>query len=292
MSPKKTAVDASRSNVYNIEPERLTLITDKEHALYDPRVENDITEKMVISIIAHGVVEPLVVRKNGSSIEVVDGRQRTINAREANKRLAAEGRDTIKVPCIIRGGKDGEQASLGVELNEIRLSDDVLTKAEKAAHLRKIGRSEQEIAQAFGVTTKTIGTWAKFGELSASVLKAIKDDRISPYDAVSNFEGMSREEQNEALEKVVESSAKSGKKKGKKEKDEGGKGKESPVKRLRSFFRSETAMAALNEKERTLVAWFFGESSIGDLVSAIPRLATYAGERKSKKGKKAKKDQA
>lgn len=286
----KTAVEASRSNVYNIEPERLTLITDKEHALFDPRVEIGVSEKMVKSIMVNGVVEPLIVRKNGKDIEVVDGRQRTINAREANKRLSVEGRDLIKVPCIIRGGKDAEQASIGVELNEIRMGDDVLTKAEKADHLRKLGRSDQEIADAFGVTGKTISTWAKFNTLSASVLKAIKDDKISAYDAVSNFDGMSREEQNEALDKVVESSAK-GKKKGKKDKDEaGGKAKDSPVKRLRSFYRSETAMAALNDKERTLVAWFFGEASKGDLVGVIPRLAVWSTERKSKGKKKAAKE--
>ena len=286
----KTAIDASRSNVYNVDPEKLTLIEDPNHPLYDPRVDMPIQEKMVKSIITNGVIEPLIVRKNGKIVEVVDGRQRVKNACEANKRLSSEGRDTLKVPVIFRNEKDAVAASTGVLLNEIRKDDDVLTKAEKADRLRNLGRNNEEIAESFGVTTKTIATWAKFSVLSNAVLKAISDDKISAYDAVSNFSEMSREEQNEALDKVIESSAKNGKGKGKKKGDDDGKGKgESPVKRLRMFYRSETAMAALNEKERTLIAWIFGEASKGDLIGAIPRLAAWSEEQKAAKVAKRKK---
>lgn len=286
----KTAIDASRSNVYNVDPDKLTVIDDPNHPLYDSRVDMPVSEKMVRSIMTNGVIEPLIVRKNGKNTEVVDGRQRVKNAREANKRLHSEGRDIVKIPVIFRNEKDGVAASTGVLLNEIRKDDDVLTKAEKADRLRNLGRSDEEIAETFGVTTKTISTWAKFAVLSNSVLKAIKDDKISAYDAVSNFSDMTREEQNEALDKVIESSAKSGKKGGKKKGSDDGKGKlESPVKRLRTFYRSETAMAALNEKERTLIAWFFGEASKGDLIGAIPRLTVWSEEQKAAKVAKRKK---
>lgn len=289
----KTAIDAPRSNVYNVEPEILVLIEDPNHALYDPRVHWPVSESMVKSIMVKGVIQPLVVRKDGKDIQVVEGRQRTKNAIEANKRLVAEGRDPIKIPVIVRNEKDAESASTAVLLNEIRKGDDVLTKAEKADRLRGFGKSVEELSVIFGVTTKTIGTWAKFSLLSNKVLKAVKDDRISAYDAVDNFAEMSREDQDENLDSVVESSAKSsrkGNRNGKGSKDEDGKTKgDSPVKRLRAFYRSELAMAALNEKERTLVSWFFGEASQGDLITAIPRLGAWAEERKAAKAARRKK---
>lgn len=84
---KKTAIDAPRENMFRVEPEKMVLVTDENHPLYDPRVHLPLRENLVLNIMAHGVKEPILIRKNGDTFEVVDGRQRVKHAIEANKRL-------------------------------------------------------------------------------------------------------------------------------------------------------------------------------------------------------------
>lgn len=102
----KTAVEAPRTNAWLFDPEQLKLVTDESHHLYDPRIHLPIDEAMVKNIMVNGVIEPVIIAKEGQDVIVVDGRQRTKNAIEANKRLTAEGKEPVKVTCIIRRGDD------------------------------------------------------------------------------------------------------------------------------------------------------------------------------------------
>ena len=85
---------SGKTNVLNFEPERLHLVTDRSHPLYDERIHLPLDESMILNIMDQGVLEPIIVWKDpetGLSC-VVDGRQRVRHTVEANKRLAAAGR--------------------------------------------------------------------------------------------------------------------------------------------------------------------------------------------------------
>jgi ParB family transcriptional regulator, chromosome partitioning protein len=283
---KKVAIaDASRSNIYNVDPANLVLVTDKKHALYDERVHLPIDEGMVKSIIAKGVIQPITIRKNGTLFEVVQGRQRVKNSIEANKRITADGGTPIKVPAVIRNEGDAAAAGTNNVTNYVLQSDDVITKAEKANDARmRFGKSDADLSVEFNVTINTIKTWAKLDTLVDVVKVAIKNEKISFHVAVDNLSDVTREDQGHALEKLIASApaGKRGNKGGGNKDDEGGK-KESPIARMRRFYRDEDAMAAVNPQTRTLVEWFFGQATHGDLVTSNGRLSNFVSSVAKKK---------
>lgn len=85
MGKKLTYGAVGRGDTLNFRPEDLKVITDAKHPLYDARVERPVDEAMVLSIMSLGIIEPLVIARDGESVYVVDGRQRRLNAIEANK---------------------------------------------------------------------------------------------------------------------------------------------------------------------------------------------------------------
>lgn len=294
---KKTAVaDASRSNIYNVYPETLVLVTDKDHPLYHKKVHLPVSEKMVKSIIAKGVIQPIIVRKNGTDLEVVAGRQRTKNAVEANKRMVAEGGTAIRVPIIIRNESDAESAGTNVVTNEIQQAEDVVEKAAHANFLRKrFGKTDAELAEDYGVILNTIKVWAKLDELCKEVQEAIRRGEISFTVAVDNLADVKREEQVAAMQKLIASAPQRrivGGEGGGSEGGGGGKA-ESPISRLRRLYRDEDAMGALTPREKTLLDWVFGQATSGDLLTSNGRLSAFINSEKKpakadkKPGKKA-----
>jgi len=197
----KTAIDAPRTNAFMVEPERLVLVTDKEHPLYDPRVHDAPEESLIRNIMVYGVIEPVIVRTNGDAIEVVAGRQRVKASIEANKRLEAEGKEPLRVPCMVKRGQEADLFGVTISENEQRRDDTPLAKADKAQRLLNMGKTEEELAIAFGVSRQTVKNWLKLQELSAPVRKAVERGEI-PATAAGELSGLSGEEQKKRLEEM------------------------------------------------------------------------------------------
>ena len=197
----KTAIDAPRSNIFFVNPEKLTLVYEKDHPLYDPRVEDEPDERMVDNIAMHGVLEPIIVRKNGEKIEVVVGRGRTKAALEANKRLSAEGKPTISVPAIIKGGSDADLFGIMISENEIRRGDTMLVKGNKARKLLNLGYTVQKIAITFGVSRQAVESWLSADELPQPIKDAVEAGDMTATAAIQ-MAGRPREEQVEQFETV------------------------------------------------------------------------------------------
>jgi len=189
-----SAINAKRGDVFKLEPERLTLVTDKNHPLYDPRVENEPSESMIANIAMHGVLQPIVVRKNGEAIEVVAGRGRTKAALEVNRRFAAEGKPPLLIPAIVRGGSDVDLFGVLISENEIRREDSVINKGEKARKLLNMGYTPQQIAVVFGVTRQAVEQWLAVDELPTPIKEAVGNGEVSATAALQ-MSGHSREEQ-------------------------------------------------------------------------------------------------
>lgn len=198
----KTAVEAPRTNAWQIEPEKLILIDDEKSPLFDPRVNWPVDEGMVRDIMVNGVIEPVIIAKDGEALVVVDGRQRTKAAREANKRLAEAGKETIRVCCIIRRGCEADLFGVSISANEHRKDDSPLSKADKAQRLIAMGKTEAEVGISFGVTSATVKNWLVLSSLSAAVRKAVERGEITAT-AAAALAGLSVKEQGEKLEEMV-----------------------------------------------------------------------------------------
>jgi ParB family chromosome partitioning protein len=186
------------------DPEDLALVQDVESPLYDHRVNLPIDERMVLNIMAFGVLQPVVFAKNAETgeAEVVAGRQRVKNAREANRRLIAQGLEPIKVPAIPRkAGNAGSMASIMVSENEIRSADTPLGRAEKMQRLmERFGKDEDEIATIFGCSKQTIKNTLALLDCTAAVRNAVEAGKIN----VSHAHKLSRLAPDEQRDKVAE----------------------------------------------------------------------------------------
>ena len=197
----KTALKAPRTTAFMVQPEELTLVTEETHPLFDPRVHLKPDETLIRNIMVYGVLEPVLVRKNGDDIEVLAGRQRVKAAIEANRRLEAEGKVPLRVPCMVKRGQDADLFGVIVSENEQRLEDTPLARADKAQRLIDMGKTEAEAAIAFGVSIRTIKNWLALQDLCAPVRKAVERGQISAT-AAAELAGLARNEQRDRLEEL------------------------------------------------------------------------------------------
>lgn len=173
-------------------PERLTLVKDRGHVLYDPNVDLAFKEDLVKDFIAVGILVPVIVRENGRYeddhpqagariIEVVDGRKRVTAALEANRRLREAGKPEIMVPATMASAAgDGAVARhILTATNELRYEDAPSHRAAKAAKMREAGASDNDVALAFGVSVTEAKHLIALAGLDKES-KAAVDDGILP----------------------------------------------------------------------------------------------------------------
>lgn len=201
-----TLVGNNLRDAFRVDPEALTLVTDKNHPLYDERVHLPVDENLVRNIMVHGVLQSIVVRKDGKNLEVVMGRQRVKAAREANRRLAKDGRPTLKVPIVVRRGDEGDLIGGAISENELRRPDEILIKAAKAQRALNFGRSIQDLATDFGVNVQTIENWLKLHDLHPSIRSAVAAGEVK-YTVAMRLARLPREKQVAKFKKLRKAGA-------------------------------------------------------------------------------------
>lgn len=174
------------TNLLSFAPEKLKIVTDKAHPLYDERHALPVDDATVRNMMAFGVLEPIIVTLDTETGEVlvVDGRQRVKNALEANKRLHAEGRPTLLVPATTRKG-DNAATLFGVMVatNELRQADPPLVRAAKMQRLKNLGQDDDAVALAFGVNKLTVQNTLSILDCSKPVQRAVEQGFIAMADA-------------------------------------------------------------------------------------------------------------
>ena len=198
----KAAFDGKRGDIFYLKPDDLCIITDVKSVLYDPRASLPVDENLVKNIMVHGVISPVVVCKMDGKPTVVDGRQRAKAAVEASRRLTAEGKEPVLVPCVLRKDTEEDLFGVSVSANEQRQDDDPLTKAQKAAKLQHMGKSAAEVALIFGVTPQAVYQWGKLLSCAAPVRKAVERRQIAA-SAVIQLADLPAAEQVEKLESLL-----------------------------------------------------------------------------------------
>ena len=108
------------------------------------------------------------------------------------------------MPVLPERGDDDHLALVMVSTNEHRLDDTTIGKARKAASLIGRGVSPDEVANAFGVTRKTLREWEVLVGASTKVQAAVDEGRISASAAAKLAGGgVSKGDQDKALARVL-----------------------------------------------------------------------------------------
>jgi ParB family chromosome partitioning protein len=284
----KASLEAKRGNIFYVEPENLTLVTDKSSPLYDERVDMPLNHGLVENMRKHGWFGVLPVRKNGSEIEVEDGRQRVKAALEANKLRIKDGKEEFLIAVQTRRDDESEALGLMIAANEFRVNDSMLVKARKANRYMKLGHSEAEAGVQFGVSAVAIKQWIRLLDAAPEVQKAIDKGEVNAVDARKLAE-LTHEEQLKALEEIKKTGgsadevavARGAKKKSKR----GGASKSD----LRKILAAEDAgTLKLTVRERELLGWIVGKIKFSDLdIDGLEAALHPVNVKKSKKSKKA-----
>jgi len=197
----KTAFEAPRSNVFMLLPEELTIVEDKTHWLYDPRVQSPPDEAFINDIEQRGIVQPIVVVKEDGKTLVVVGRRRTRAATIINERR--KGQEPLRVPCWIRKGDEAALYEVACAENVHRRNDSLAETVEKATRLMNLTGDPKRAAAALGRTPSQVQQLLKVNELHKSVRTALYGNKIG-FVAALQFHGMPLPEQAEALEKLLQ----------------------------------------------------------------------------------------
>lgn len=286
MSDVKKAWGAlGRGDLLFFDPEDLVEVHDKKSVLYDERIHLGLDEPHIANVMEVGIIEPIVVRKNGENdkgpiIEVVDGRQRRRWAIEANKRLKKQGKELIRVPAITRKGDDADMFGLMITLNEIRKADDAMTRAHKLKRYLDMGRTEEDAALRFGKSIATIKNLLSLLDAGPEVQEAVSKGKIS-IQAAKQLVAIPKEEQPKALEEVLGAGhgpaalEKAGKIRGKR-----GKVRKREVKTRAQIKEMRTLLEAKKTSEAAQIgaamcAWMLGED---DAINAWKAIANAAEE--------------
>lgn len=208
---KKQALPFKRRSSYQAPPEALHLETDPNQRHYDPRVHYPPVERDVTWMTDHGVQIPVVVEKDVERdlIVVVDGRQRVINLREANRRLAADGKDTHLIPVVVKKGSPTFLFEVEVVTNEHRQGDNPVVQAFKMKQYLSMERKDakegelntvDDAAALWGVTDRTVRNRLYLLDLCEEVQQAVIEGSITVSRAIS-LRGLPKAEQKKALKK-------------------------------------------------------------------------------------------
>lgn len=206
---KKAFGAVGRDELLLFNPNDLVIVSDKDHPLYDERAFMQPEERLIESIMKVGVLEPIIVRKNGEDktgkpiVEVVDGRQRVRAALIANARIKEAGGEEIRIPAVRKRGDGGDLLGIMITTNEIRKADPPMIKAKKVQRYLDIGRTLEEAAVTFGATVTTIKGYLALLDCHADVVKAIEAGRIGITHA-RKLAAMPQEEQKVELVKLLE----------------------------------------------------------------------------------------
>ena len=207
---RAAGINASTSKLVLLPPGALTLITDKTHALYDPRVEDQLDREMIEDIKERGVIMPLFVRKNGTTpegvpvLQVIAGRRRQMHSLVATREMGTE--DSFRVPCIMVTGDDKQMLMLALAENGHRKKESILSRAVKVQNALKYGATTEEVAKAIGAAPQTIQGLLDFLSLAPEVQTAIETG-AQPVGAIAAYKDVPREEQPKVLKTLVEAGA-------------------------------------------------------------------------------------
>ncbi len=199
---KRQAIDAQRGNYFMIDADQCLIAgvdTDDgpEHPCYQKHATRPVDDAFVQSIIRNnGNFQLIDVWKDPEgNIYVVAGRRRVIGIRLANKILVSQGCEPLRVKAVVLRDEPHRLLGVKIEENEQRSNTGAMDKARDANQYIQMGRSVEETAERFNVSTQTISNWTRLLDLAPEVQAAIESGKISWTAALRRCHGKPRNEQ-------------------------------------------------------------------------------------------------
>jgi ParB family chromosome partitioning protein len=196
---RKPVVSAQPLMAY---PEDLVIPDQPGHVLTQPeRNALPTNENTIASILAVGVIQPVIVRRDKEDRLVVeDGRQRVKNAREANRQLEEKGLPRRKVPYVLSYASEAEAVTRGIVTNHHRFKDLPSQVVRDVAAYMALGHSADEAMMAFNLKSKAhVSSSLLLADAAGEVLAAL-DNGVIRLSAAVRIARMPREEQAAVLE--------------------------------------------------------------------------------------------
>ena len=132
---------------------------------------------LIPSIRERGILQPLLVRKNGKGFEIVAGRRRYLAALSLEK----DGLEVEAVPCAVMAkGDDAAAVEASLIENVAHLPMDEMDQFEAFNRLLKEGRSIEAIANTFGVTEITVKRRLAIANLLPKIRQLYRNEEIDP----------------------------------------------------------------------------------------------------------------
>src|SRR5271155_5410718 len=186
-SSRDSLNNKGKIDVPTFDPNDVVLVEDKTSALYDERVETAFKESLVLNMmfapdgVPQGVLKPLTGRRNPETgkVEIIDGRQRTKAAREANKRLRKRGLEPIWLPVWLKRANDQRAMGMLISANEHSTEDSPMNRAKKAQRYIDLGRDEKEVAVLMGISESTVKNLLRLLDAPAAIRNAEASGKIS-----------------------------------------------------------------------------------------------------------------
>jgi ParB family chromosome partitioning protein len=206
---QKSAVAAKRGNIFLVDPSQLVVVgVDTKDGPEHPQWDEDagprpLDEELIASIMMHGVFQNIIARKDGTRLLIIAGRDRTLNAREANKRLKKHGRPPILVPVVLHRGSDAEAADVTQIENSHRRVDNPMLQARRVARLANVNKLDVgDIARQLKMSTVTVKHLLTLLDLDGSVQKAVEAGTLA-VSAAAKLAKLPRADQKKALAGAV-----------------------------------------------------------------------------------------
>ena len=128
-------------------------------------------QELIDSIRIHGIIQPLIVRRNGEKYELIAGERRWRAAKEVG---------LADAPVIIRTATDQEVLELALIENIQREDLNPLEEAQAYARLaREFGLKQEEIARKVGKSRATVANSMRLLELHPQIQTWLAQGRVS-----------------------------------------------------------------------------------------------------------------
>jgi ParB family transcriptional regulator, chromosome partitioning protein len=208
----KNSIDAygaeGKTNLLSFDPDKLKLVEDSSHALYDPRVHDPVDASLVASIKMKGVITPIIIWKDPETgdVCVVEGRGRVKAAREANRQLREAGEVPKEVPAVIGKGNAKSVMALMVLANEGRKEPTPLGRGEMALRLIDAGYSEDQVAVILCCGKAVLDNYLALAGSTEALKTAVRDGKVNATLAYT-LAAKKPDEQRAALAKLLEVAA-------------------------------------------------------------------------------------
>src|SRR5678815_1172916 len=174
-------VDPFKLHIVGVDKEPDGAIAAPGAPYYDERINLPLDPDLEESIRTHGVVTPILAKRDGERYIVINGRRRVLHTRAVNLKVPVDSPETayVRVPTVFRGGEVGTLESLGNITNTYDVKDPVWVQAIKIQRATDRGGSKESICRDFNISGQTYDDRIRIMSLGPEAMDALKAGELS-----------------------------------------------------------------------------------------------------------------